>query len=190
MNARLLPLQLMFRYPEDEELARIMSKLAREELRHFEQVQRIMQQKGIADRKQSAARYASELRSHVRNCEPGRLVDILITGAFIEARSCERFAALAPLLDDELAKFYTGLLESEGRHYQQYIRLAKQRWLINPPEESQKKNQNRNSDASGQQDLEADFEQRVNWFRAVEQALIERADKDFRFHSGVPCNSL
>ncbi len=35
-----------------------------------------------------------------------QLVDTLLIGAIIEARSCERFAALAPHLDDELAKFY------------------------------------------------------------------------------------
>lgn len=52
------------------------------------------------------------------------LIDKLICGAYIEARSCERFAALAPWLDDDLQKFYLSLLRSEARHYQDYLDLA------------------------------------------------------------------
>jgi tRNA 2-(methylsulfanyl)-N6-isopentenyladenosine37 hydroxylase len=177
-------MQLMFRYPEDEELANAMSRLAREELRHFEQVLKIMQDKGVADRKQSAARYASELKEHIRKTEPGRLVDSLIVGAFIEARSCERFAGLVPFLDDSLALFYGGLLESEGRHYQSYLALASCRWMaacaatngtkLSAPTSSQL------------QSWEAEFEARIAWFRNIERQLIESVDNFFRFHSGVP----
>ncbi len=50
---------------------------------------------------------------------------MLIIGAFIEARSCERFYVLAPYLDEELNHFYGSLLQSESRHYMHYIELAK-----------------------------------------------------------------
>ena len=60
----------------------------------------------------------------VRRQEPGRLIDTLIVGALIEARSCERFARLAPELDKELGDFYSSLLKSEARHYSDYLRLA------------------------------------------------------------------
>lgn len=159
-------LQLMFRYPEDEQLANRMSKLAREELRHFEQVLKIMQERNIADRKQAASRYAAGLRQHIRKNEPERLVDTLIVGAFIEARSCERFAALVPLLDDQLAQFYAGLLASEGRHYLNYLQFAKRRWCV--------------------EGSKAEFNERVGYFRNAEQELINSPDSQFRFHSGTP----
>jgi tRNA-(ms[2]io[6]A)-hydroxylase len=62
----------------------------------------------------------------VRSHEPVKLVDTLVVGAFIEARSCERFEALVPHLDEELGKFYFGLLKSEARHFQGYLKLAYQ----------------------------------------------------------------
>src|SRR5690554_315365 len=115
---------LMFRYVDRSDLLNKMSRLAREELIHFEQVLGIMESRGLSYGHLSPARYAAGMRKDVRTSEPGRLVDVLIIGAFIEARSCERFAALAPDLDDELAKFYRSLLKSEGRHYQDYLGLA------------------------------------------------------------------
>ncbi|WP_271270366.1 tRNA-(ms[2]io[6]A)-hydroxylase [Aliamphritea hakodatensis] len=152
---------LMFRYVDNSDLLNKMSRLAREELIHFEQVLALMEDRGIQYCHLSSARYAGGLREHVRTSEPGRLIDISIIGAFIEARSCERFAKLAPYLDDELAKFYRSLLKSEGRHYQDYLKLAE--------------------DAAGE-----DISERVAMFREAERNLIESPDTEFRFHSGVP----
>ncbi|MFC6673475.1 tRNA-(ms[2]io[6]A)-hydroxylase [Marinobacterium aestuariivivens] len=152
---------LMFRYVDRTDLLNKMSRLAREELIHFEQVLAIMEARGIRYDHLSPARYAGGLRAEVRTHEPGRLVDVLIVGAFIEARSCERFAKLAPFLDDELAKFYRSLLKSEGRHYQDYLGLAR--------------------DASGEP-----IDARIETFRRIENELILSADEEFRFHSGAP----
>ena len=109
----------------------------------------------------SPARYAQGLRKHVRTTEPGRLVDTLIVGALIEARSCERFAALAPHVDEELGRYYRYLLKSESRHYEDYLRLAEQ--------------------YAGES-----IDERVAFFKDAEQELIETPDEEFRFHSGVP----
>ena len=89
-------------YPE---LLQQLSRLAREELRHFEQVLDVMTARGIQYEQISSARYASELRKEVRTFEPARLVDILIVSAIVEARSCERFCRLVDVLDEELAQF-------------------------------------------------------------------------------------
>lgn len=152
-------LSLMYRYVENTELLNKMSRLAREELRHFEQVLAIMTKRGVDYRHLTPARYAAGLRQQVRQDDPGRLVDVLIVGAIIEARSCERFAALAPFLDDRLADFYTSLLKSEARHYQDYLKLAEQ--------------------AAG-----GPIDARVSEFLAIEKELIEAPDTEFRFHSG------
>lgn len=154
-------LSLMYRYVDSMELLHLMSRLAREELRHFEQVLDIMAAREITYRQISASRYAAGLREMVRPQEPGRLVDTLIVGAFIEARSCERFARIAPLLDAELSKFYHSLLRSEGRHYRDYLDLAR-------------------SAAGG------DISERIAVIGERERALIEAPDQEFRFHSGPP----
>ena len=118
--------QLMFRYVDKPDLQNKMSRLAREELRHFEQVLAIVRRREIQLRNVGSSRYAAGLRELVRNHEPYRLTDTLVIGAFIEARSCERFAMLVPHLDEELGKFYHGLLKSEARHFQDYLKLAYQ----------------------------------------------------------------
>src|SRR5690625_1082936 len=114
----------MYQYVDDFDLMHKMSRLAREELRHYEQVMTLMEQRSVPYPQITPCRYASKLRKPVRTHEPARLIDTLIVGAIIEARSCERFARLAPHLDDELKHFYLSLLRSEARHYQDYLALA------------------------------------------------------------------
>jgi tRNA-(ms[2]io[6]A)-hydroxylase len=152
-------LTLLYRYVDKPELLQRMSRLAREELRHFEQVLAIMTQRGIEYVQTTPARYAGAMHKHVRTYEPEKLIDTLIIGAFIEARSCERFARLAPLLDAELEKFYNGLLASESRHFQHYLQLA-------------------------QQYSPQSIDDRVRFFADCERELIEAPDTEFRFHSG------
>ena len=155
-------LNLMYRYVDKPDLQFKMSRLAREELRHYEQVMKIMGKRYIAYDHVSPSRYAAELRKHARTHDPDKLVDVLIIGAFIEARSCERFARIAPELDAELQEFYLSLLKSEARHYLDYINLAKKY-------------------AAPEKDLDA----RIQFFAQQEQQLIESKDTEFRFHSGV-----
>ena len=155
-------LSLMAKYNTYVDLLNAMSRLAREELVHHEQVLRIMKRRKIGLRPVSAARYASGLRKVVRTHEPYKLVDTLVVGAFIEARSCERFEALVPHLDAELGKFYFGLLKSEARHFQGYLKLAYQYGEAR------------------------DVDQAIERVRAVARELIESADTEFRFHSGIP----
>lgn len=155
-------LSLIAKYHGHVDLINMMSRLAREELVHHEQVMRLMKKRKVELRQLHAGRYASGLRKVVRSHEPVKLVDTLVVGAFIEARSCERFEALVPHLDEELGKFYFGLLKSEARHFQSYLKLAYQY-----------------GDAK-------DIAQVIERVRAAEQDLIESPDVEFRFHSGVP----
>lgn len=162
MKAAATAMQPIGKYSGRLDLVNKMSRLAREELRHFEQVLAILKKRGIPVVNVSASRYASALRDLVRKQEPQRLTDTLVVGAFIEARSCERFAALVPHLDAELAKFYGGLLKSESRHFQDYLKLAYQ------------------------YGDEADVERTIEVVRAKEAELISSPDNEFRFHSGLP----
>jgi tRNA-(ms[2]io[6]A)-hydroxylase len=154
-------LGLMYRHTDQYELLQKLSRLAREELRHFEQVAAILKKRGIAYETITASRYAASLHQHVHKRDPEKLVDTLILGAIIEARSCERFAALAPYLDGVLQKFYLSLLQSESRHFSDYLTLAKK---------------------IASQCIDT----RVQFFLEQERLLIESPDENFRFHSGIP----
>ena len=118
-------INLIFRYQYRPELMTPLSELAREELRHFELVLRVMGERGLVFDKQEPSTYGSRLHTVVRKAEPDRFVDTMICCAFIEARSCERMQLLAEGLPDPgLAKLYAGLLASEARHHQTYLDLA------------------------------------------------------------------
>ncbi|NDO82967.1 tRNA-(ms[2]io[6]A)-hydroxylase [Citrobacter sp. NCU1] len=147
--------------PWGQALIDSMVLLIKEELHHFWQVREAMTARQIPYVKITASRYAKGMLKEVRTHEPLTLIDKLICGAYIEARSCERFAALAPYLDEPLQKFYLSLLRSEARHYQDYLALA-------------------------QQVSTANITPRVRFFGEVEAALITSPDDEFRFHSGVP----
>jgi len=144
-----------------QELVDKMVLLIKEELHHFYQVMELMEKKQVPYELIEASRYAKGLLKHVKTFEPDALVDKLIIGAFIEARSCERFAKLAPCLDDDFSKFYVSLLRSEARHYQDYLSLAEM--------------------ISGE-----DISERVEFFADIEAELIQSQDSDFKFHSGTP----
>lgn len=161
MKAAQSAMTLIARNPTKLDVLNKMSRLAREELVHFEQVLKIMKKRGIKHQTLKASTYASKLLKEVRKAQNEALVDTLIMGAIIEARSCERFEKLAPYLDEDLGKFYVSLLKSEARHYEDYLGLA-QKYADEP------------------------IGERVQHFLAVEKLAILEPDPLFRFHSGVP----
>jgi tRNA-(ms[2]io[6]A)-hydroxylase len=152
-------LSLMFAYPEDLGLARLMSRLAREELRHFEQVQDRIRVLGVPFRRLSPSRYAESLRRALARDEPLRKLDLLLCGALIEARSHERFEGLIPRLPAALAAFYESLSAAESRHAGLYLELARK---LGP------------------------IEDRLARFATLEAELATSPDPEFRFHSGAP----
>lgn len=167
-------LSLVYRYPERYSLTLFASRIAREELRHFEMLNALMRARGIAYRRVTACRYAGALRQLVADHEPARLVDTLLVAAIIEARSWERFGAVATALDAlntgsdaavpaaELAVFYRRLQLSEARHAANYLTQA--RALL---------------DAST-------IAEKLARIAALEWQLISTPDAELRFHSGPP----
>ncbi len=164
LKAASTALGFLYRYPDRSGLAQRMSRLAREELRHFEQVRKLMTEQGVEFSRLSASRYAGALRESVRDEEPYKLLDLLLIGALIEARSCERFARIAPDLPEKLSRFYVGLLASEARHFQHYLAFARQECGLPASE----------------------IDARLDELCALEADLINAPDEQFRFHSGTP----
>ena len=155
-------LGLMYKYIEHSDLLQKLSRLAREELRHFEQVLELMTTRKVDYEFISASDYAKRLREEVRTSEPGRLVDLLICGAIVEARSCERFFGLSKVLPSDISTLYSKLLNSEARHFEDYLEMA----------------------CSFSSFLEV--QERASCFLDTEWTLITSPDSKFRFHSGLP----
>lgn len=164
LKAASTALGFLYRYPARTALVQRMSRLAREELRHFEQVRSIMDDLEIPFERLSASRYAGGLREAVRPEEPYKLLDLLLIGALIEARSCERFARIAPRLPEKLGRFYSGLLASEARHFEHYIAFAKSECGVG----------------------ETEIDARLDELKQLEARLVTEPDSEFRFHSGPP----
>jgi tRNA 2-(methylsulfanyl)-N6-isopentenyladenosine37 hydroxylase len=154
-------LALIFAYPEDRELTLQLSRLAREELRHFERVLDVMAKHRVDFTRERPGRYASALRAATRTAEPGRKLDRMLVGALIEARSCERFRLLAPRLPPAIGAFYAELERSEARHFEIYLefaqRVAPDRW-----------------------------QQRLGELAKIEADVATSPDLQLRFHSGAP----
>jgi len=153
---------LIFSYPEDRALCVALSRLAREELKHFEQVERLMRKLDVPYQRMKPGRYASELRKLVRNHEPKRKLDLMVVHALIEARSCERFRLLARKLPEQVRELYEQLERSEARHFELYLDFAAREY-------------------------EADeIAERLEIISTREAELATSPDKELRFHSGPP----
>jgi tRNA-(ms[2]io[6]A)-hydroxylase len=153
---------LIFAYPEDRALGVALSRLAREELKHFEQVERLMKKFDVPHVRLKPGRYASELRKLVRTHEPKRKLDLMIVHALIEARSCERFRLLAAKLPEDVSELYAQLERSEARHFEIYLQFAEREYE------------------------RAEIAERLEHIATREAELATSPDTELRFHSGPP----
>ena len=152
----------IYKYSSFDDLCYKMSRIAREELRHFEQVKSLMKKRRISFDYIKPSRYAKTLRDSIRNNEPERFMDSLIVGAIIEARSCERFYYLMDILPSDISDFYARLVESESRHFLLYLKFAR--------------------DHNNQHSL--DFDNKLDQLLKIESDIITKFDSNFGFHSG------
>lgn len=162
-KAATMAIHLMAKYSEQEVINQFLSPLIREELLHFDKVLHLLKQRNIRFGPLKPSQYAERLHLAISNrCHLERLSDQLIVGALIEARSCERFAALAPILKDPaLSKFYLTLVKAEARHFQDYLKFAEMYHTHS-------------------------FEKRLAKFLEIENEWIVSKDKQLRFHGGIP----
>ena len=156
-------MNLLYRYVDKRELLIKLTQLAREELLHFEQVLQLMDSAKVEYTHLSPGRYAAGLHKNIRTHEPSKLIDSLIVGAIVEARSCERFHKLAKKIAEPLSAFYKKLFSAEARHFQDYLHLA---------------------NLYSEDDNEVP--KRVAFFLELESELILQPDAQFRFLSGAP----
>lgn len=126
-KAAAFALAMINRYPQHTRLVKDMIDLAKEELEHFELVVRELEARDVTLTHDPGNRYAQQLHEHIRKAEPHRLLDSLIVGAFIEARSCERFSLLSEhATTEDMRALYRSLLASEAGHYRAYTDIARE----------------------------------------------------------------
>ena len=114
---------------EKEELVTEMTRIALEEMEHFQMVHNIIKEKGLVLGRERKDNYVNDLVKFAKKdgSRNDALVERLLFAAMIEARSCERFKVLSENIQDpELAKFYRDLMISEAGHYSTFLSFAKQ----------------------------------------------------------------
>ena len=149
--------RFLFKYPDWPRLCTQMSRLAREELVHFDRVLAELRARGLPFRALPSSGYAAALFRHARG-----LADELLACALIEARSHERFERLQaamPAEESRLARFYAELAEAEARHGELYVELA--------------------VEAAG-----GDVSARLAALSAAEGEIVGRPGQPLRMHSG------
>ena len=106
-----------------------LNAIAIEELQHFQLVLALLNARGIPFSQPFPSPWITGLMRSIRNGQRPQVIDHLICCALIEGRSCEKFQILAEAFasqDPELARFYAGLVESEGNHYATYLLMARE----------------------------------------------------------------
>ncbi len=119
-------LKLIADHPSNPGMVRSLAKLAQEEQQHFLAVLVELARRGAALPPDHGDPYAQQLVRLVRPGAP-RLLDRLLVGALIEARSCERLHMLgAALPPGPLRDLYVRLAQSEAGHERLFVELAEE----------------------------------------------------------------
>ena len=117
---------MLSHYPDKLEIVRAMMDLAIEEMCHFREVVKIMLSRGVMLGADAKDHYVLQLRDLMRKGTDVYMLDRLLIGGVIEARGCERFGLVAKALPEgELKQFYVAITESESRHENLFVDLAK-----------------------------------------------------------------
>ncbi|MFN3951138.1 MAG: tRNA-(ms[2]io[6]A)-hydroxylase [Thermaurantimonas sp.] len=121
-------ISLIVSFPEFPELVSEMTELAREEMSHFGQVHKRIIERGLQLGRERKDEYVARIQQFFPKTADRRtrLIQRLLIAALIEARSCERFKVLSENIQDEdLSRFYRGLMASEAGHYKTFLTLAR-----------------------------------------------------------------
>ena len=125
-KASAVALSLITHYPDRRELVAAMMDLAREELEHFYQVYRRVEERGLILGPDGKDPYVGAMRAEIRGGRDEYFLDRLLVSGIVEARGCERFGMIAQALTDpSLRSFYCEIAASEARHDALFVELAR-----------------------------------------------------------------
>lgn len=122
-----MAMSMLSHYPDRTVLVNKMVEIAIEELAHFREVLKLIHQRGLKTGADSKDLYVNEFRSSFRKGSEVYLLDRLLVGGIIEARGHERFSLIADALDEgQEKKFYQNIAQSEFRHKNDFIIIARE----------------------------------------------------------------
>lgn len=125
-----MAISTLSQHPDKTTLVAAMSELAVEEMMHFREVIKLIQNRSLVLSKDEKDPYIKQLRSFASTHQDRFLLDRLLMGSVVEARGAERFQLVADALaayrpeEIQLAKFYKAIAQSEARHYTLFLELA------------------------------------------------------------------
>lgn len=120
-----MAVSMLSHYPDKPDIVRAMIDLSIEEMAHFREVVKIMQERGLQLAPDTRDPYVNQLRKLSRKGSQVYMLDRLLLGSIIEARGCERFGLIATALPaGKMKSFYETITESEARHEDLFLNLA------------------------------------------------------------------
>jgi len=112
-------------YTDKSELVGAMIDLAIEELTHYRDVFKLLQQRNLQIAPDEKDPYVNQFRQHIRRGPDVYLLDRLLIAGIVEARGHERFGLVADALTEgALKRFYMSITASEERHAELFVDLA------------------------------------------------------------------
>ncbi|MBE87609.1 MAG: tRNA-(ms[2]io[6]A)-hydroxylase [Verrucomicrobiales bacterium] len=126
-KASAMALSLVAKYPDRHEIIPELIATGIEELEHFQQVYKIMRERGIPLAKEiEQDPYIKGLISLIHSDSKRRFLDRLLLASIIECRGAERFRLIsAALMNDKILKcFYHDLWVSEAKHGHIFVKMA------------------------------------------------------------------
>jgi len=125
-KASSMAMSFVAKFPDRVEILLELIDTAVEEMEHFRDVYKIMEERGVQlNHKIPPDEYMNLLLKVLRSGREERFMDRLIMASLVETRGAERFKKVYEALGEgELKKFYQQLWASEARHGEIFIEMA------------------------------------------------------------------
>jgi tRNA-(ms[2]io[6]A)-hydroxylase len=125
-KASAMAMSFVAKCPDKIKIIPWLIETALEELEHFQQVYKIMEQRGVELKKEMPQDlYIKQLINLCRSEPEERLVDRMLLASVIECRGTEKFRLIAEAVEDEALKnFYKTLWISEAKHGNIFVKMA------------------------------------------------------------------
>jgi len=124
-KASAMAMSFVAKCPDKTEIIPELIETAVEELEHFQQVYRLMEERGITLKAEMPKdEYIHALIKECRSGRDDRLIDRFLVASIVECRGAERFKLVADNVQDEkLKKFYKELWTSEAKHGNIFVKM-------------------------------------------------------------------
>jgi len=125
-KASSMAMSFVAKFPDRTEIIPELIETAVEEMEHFRDVYKLMEQRGILlTHSIPQDDYINALLKLLRSGREERFMDRLIMASLVETRGAERFRKIYEALEDpDLKKFYHQLWASEARHGEIFVDMA------------------------------------------------------------------